>query len=624
MPQHQLTLFEEFSYFEGADVEYKSAKGGLPSTLWETYSGFANTGGGTLYLGITQTDADSLDIHGLPIAAAEKLRTDFWNTLNNRGKVSINLLSNGDVSLIPLPDASKVVIRIHVPPASRTQKPVYIGQNPLFGTYRRYHEGDYRCSEDEVRRMFADQSSEPADSRILQHFGWNDLDKDSIRQFRNRFASRDPYHAWLEEDDLGLLTKLGGWRRDRASGQEGLTLAGLLMFGKHEAITDPAAIPGFHVDYRERVLDDPAMRWSDRVYPDGKWEANLFQFYQRIILKLSTNPNLKNPFRRDKEGYRQAGTEVHEALQEALVNAIIHADYAGMGGIVVECYPDRFEFANPGSLLVSREQLLLGGTSECRNKALQKMFQMLGAGDKAGSGLDKIRRGWATRQWQAPALRETLRPDRVYLILSMLSILSTETLEQLALQFGETFRQLNQEEVQTLVITAQEEQISNQRLQEMLPLHRVDITQMLRGLVQKGMLIVSGTGRGTRYRLPPNEQISNDNDTSSPVNETTPVTNETTPVLNETTLPTILSAIAEPARQNKRLSASDMRNIILQLCAYGFLPMHQLADLLKRDARNLRNRYVSQMVSEGLLELRHPENLNHHDQAYRRKSMDAL
>jgi len=140
---------------------------------------------------------------------------------------------------------------------------------------------------------------------------------------------------------------------------------------------------------------------------------------------------------------------------------------------------------------------------------------------------------------------------------------------------------------------------------------------MLRGLVQKGMLIVSGTGRGTRYRLPPNEQISNDNDTSSPVNETTPV-------LNETTLPTILSAIAEPARQNKRLSASDMRNIILQLCAYGFLPMHQLADLLKQDARNLRNRYVSQMVSEGLLELRHPENLNHHNQAYRRKSMDAL
>ena len=544
---HQLTLFEEFSYFEGADVEYKSAKGGLPSTLWETYSGFANTGGGTLYLGITQTDADSLDIHGLPIAAAEKLRTDFWNTLNNRGKVSINLLSNGDVSLIPLPDASKVVIRIHVPPASRTQKPVYIGQNPLFGTYRRYHEGDYRCSEDEVRRMFADQSSEPADSRILQHFGWDDLDKDSIRQFRNRFASRDPYHAWQEEDDLGLLKKLGGWRHDRASGQEGLTLAGLLMFGKHEAITDPAAIPGFHVDYRERVLDDPAMRWSDRVYPDGKWEANLFQFYQRIILKLSTNPNLKNPFRRDKEGYRQAGTEVHEALQEALVNAIIHADYAGMGGIVVECYPDRFEFANPGSLLVITRTITFGWNKRMPQQSLTK-------------NVSNARSGRQSRFWS----------------------------------------------------------------RQNPPWLGVDITQMLRGLVQKGMLIVSGTGRGTRYRLPPNEQISNDNDTSSPVNETTPVINETTPLLNETTLPTILSAIAEPARQNKRLSASDMRNIILQLCAYGFLPMHQLADLLKRDARNLRNRYVSQMVSEGLLELRHPENLNHHDQAYRRKSMDAL
>ena len=611
MPQHPLTLFEEFSYFEGADVEYKSAKGGLPSTLWETYSGFANTGGGTIYLGITQTDSDHLDIHGLPPTDAEKLRTDFWNTLNNRGKVSANLLGNHNVTLMPLPDSEKVVVRIHVPPASRTNKPVYIGQNPLFGTYRRYHEGDYRCSEDEVRRMFADQSNEPADSRILQHFGWNDLDKDSIRQFRNRFASRDPYHAWQEEDDLGLLKKLGGWRHDRASGQEGLTLAGLLMFGKHEAITDPAALPGFHVDYRERVLDDPTMRWSDRVYPDGKWEANLFQFYQRIMLKLSTNPNLKNPFRLDKEGYRQAGTEVHEALQEALVNAIIHADYAGMGGIVVECYPDRFEFANPGSLLVSREQLLLGGTSECRNKALQKMFQMLGAGDKASSGIDKIRRGWATQHWQAPALRETLRPDRVYLILHTVSIFPTQILEKLKAQFGEVFTLLGQEEVQTLVATVQENKVSNQRLQETLPLHRVDITQMLRGLVQKGMLVASGTGRGTHYHLSQNDQIALNTDTSSSLSDTSSAITDTS-----------LLRIAEPARHNKRLPAPEMQQIILQLCQHTFMPIQKLAQLLDREAYNLRNRYISPMVDAGVLELLYPDTLTHRDQAYRRKQVN--
>jgi adenine-specific DNA-methyltransferase len=88
----------------------------------------------------------------------------------------------------------------------------------------------------EVRRMFADQSEEPPDSRLLGDFGMDDLHGESIKQFRNRFSSREQNHPWLLEDDTGLLNKLGGWRTDRATGRSGLTLAGLLMFGKGEAI----------------------------------------------------------------------------------------------------------------------------------------------------------------------------------------------------------------------------------------------------------------------------------------------------------------------------------------------------------------------------------------------------
>jgi len=66
------------------------------------------------------------------------------------------------------------------------------------------------------------------------------------------------------------------------------------------------------------------------------------------------------------------------------VNVLVHTDHRGQGGVVIERYPDRIELSNPGSLLVSRVQLLQGGVSECRNKSLQLMFQLMGGGDSPG------------------------------------------------------------------------------------------------------------------------------------------------------------------------------------------------------------------------------------------------
>ncbi|MBP9155784.1 MAG: putative DNA binding domain-containing protein, partial [Xanthomonadales bacterium] len=497
-PNHQLDLFSDFSAFEGTDVEYKSARGGLPNDLWETYSAFANTDGGTVYLGIAQRD-QGLDIHGLD--DVDRLLSNFWNTVNNKSKVSRNLLSNRDVELLALDDTDRKVIAIHVPRAGRQDRPVYIGTNPFAGTFRRNHEGDYRCQDAEVRRMFADHSDEPPDSRIMEGFSLDDLHLDSLRQYRNRFLSRAPGHPWLAKDDVGLLEQLGGWRRERKGAKEGITLAALLMFGKTLSIQAPEAIPGFQLDYRERLSDDPNIRWSDRLTIDGTWEANLFQFYQQVMLRFASDAGLKRPFAQDSEGVRPLVTPVHDALQEALVNALIHGDYSGQGGVVIERYTDRFEFSNPGTLLVSLEQILRGSVSECRNSSLQRMFQMLGVGDKAGSGIDKIRTSWAAQHWQSPRMEETQRPDRVKLSLPMVSMLPESALVALEERYGSRFRLLGKDAVQTLVTAETEGSVSNQRLQEILTLHRRDITLLLQALVRDGFLIPDRYGRWTRYSV---------------------------------------------------------------------------------------------------------------------------
>lgn len=577
----------------------------MPRDLWETYSAFANTDGGTLWLGITQRDG-ALEVHG--VAEAEKLVTDFWNLANNRGKVSRNLLASDAVRIVPLDDRpGHALVRIEVPRAGRRERPVFVGADPFHGTFRRNFEGDYRCREDEVRRMFADQAEEPRDSRILKGFTLDDVHADSLRQFRNRFASRAPTHPWLQEDDLGLLAKLQGWRRDRAAGVEGLTLAGLLMFGKTEAIAAPEAVPGFQLDYRERFSDDPAIRWTDRVTVDGTWDANLFQFYQRVILKLGSGPGIKSPFQTDAEGYRQAVGPVHEALQEALVNALIHADYSGQGGIVIDRYPHRFEFSNPGTLLVSREQILHGGVSECRNKSLQLMFQMLGVGDKAGSGIDKIRRSWAAEHWQSPSLQETLRPDRVVLTLPMVSMLPEATVQELRERFGNAFEQLDRNEVQAVVAAALEDEVSNQRLQEILPLHRVDITKLLQGLVRKHLLVPEGVGRGTRYTLPEQGALAAAG-SSSLVGEGSSLAGEGSSLAGPD--------VVQKVRESQKAPGALVEQAISVLCSNGFRPLAELAQALNRSPQRLRA-YVGNMVRRGLLELRFPERRNHPQQACR-------
>ena len=141
------------SYCEDNRREIKKAQGGLPKSLWETYSAFANCYGGVIILGVSEGKDGSWHMTGLENAA--KLRKDFWDTINNKNKVSVNLLSDSDVEL--LEENGGVVMVIHVPGAKREQKPVYINGDMFNGTFRRNWEGDYHCGRSEVLAMLRDQ-----------------------------------------------------------------------------------------------------------------------------------------------------------------------------------------------------------------------------------------------------------------------------------------------------------------------------------------------------------------------------------------------------------------------------------------------------------------------------------
>ena len=135
-------------YRENNRIEAKKALGGLPHSLWETYSAFANTLGGMIFLGVEEHKDKSL--HAIALPDPEKLIKEFWDLINNPKKVSVNILSDKDVTVETVDDKQIVVIR--VPRADRGYKPVFIGGNPL-NSYRRNGEGDYKCTDEELKSM---------------------------------------------------------------------------------------------------------------------------------------------------------------------------------------------------------------------------------------------------------------------------------------------------------------------------------------------------------------------------------------------------------------------------------------------------------------------------------------
>ncbi|MBQ8867663.1 MAG: putative DNA binding domain-containing protein [Bacteroidaceae bacterium] len=400
---------------ENVEVEFKSAKGGLPESFWETFSAFANTNGGVIVLGVKEKDGKVVP-DGLTDEQIVTYKKRFWDCAHNKEKVSATMLIERDVTEMEVGNG-KVLI-FHIPRASYDLRPVYLTKNPFGNTYKRNHEGDYHCTDAEVRQMFSDahHTTLPFDNQILPNYTINDIDIPSLKGYRQRFSLKKENHPWNELDDMAFMVKLGVYRVDRETGEEGFTRAGILMFGKTESITDQACTPWYFVDYQEKMSNDPHQRWTDRIYPDGTWNANLYQFFFRVYNKLTQT--LPVPFLLDGVT-RQEETTAHVAIREALVNTLVHCNYAVQGNIVVTRDMEQITFRNPGCMLISVEDFYAGSQSLCRNPILQKFFIQLGVGEKAGSGADYIVKGWQDNRWDRPHLAEKVQPDVVTLTLQL-------------------------------------------------------------------------------------------------------------------------------------------------------------------------------------------------------------
>ena len=344
-------------YQENNRLEAKKAQGGLPHSLWETYSAFANTVGGVLLLGVIETPEKYFQT--VALSDPQKLADQFWQIVTNPELVSVNLLQRDQVQVVKVQDHWIVVIE--VPRALACEKPVYLGASPFSGTYRRGGEGDYRCQISEVQTMMENRFRELPDGRPVISATLSALKASSIQTYREYFCKIQPDSVWNTISELSFLLQINAvyFAND---GSLRPTLAGLLMFGSEEVL--------------HRIF--PGLSLNNQL-SGHQQEENCCDFY----------------FSARRQVQSQHPKEIAWGINEALVNALAHADYQDHPQIEIRENDQEIQVVNSGQL--TRRTLPA-------NPVLYQMFHFIKAADGQGTGLLRIEAIWKQKGWSAPQL----------------------------------------------------------------------------------------------------------------------------------------------------------------------------------------------------------------------------
>ncbi|MCQ4725621.1 putative DNA binding domain-containing protein [Anaerotignum faecicola] len=348
----------------------------LPNSFWESYSSFSNTSGGWIILGVSEGNPKN-EIVG--VGNVEKTLTSLWDQLSNGNKVSYRNINNEDVNTYTID--GKTVIIIYVKEAPENMKPVFIS-GKLENSWIRTGDGDRKVSKEELFSLV--RNAQPGhDSLPAENFTIEDIDIDSLITYKERVNKRFPKKKYIEMDNIDFLMEIGGCYKDRISGDLKIRKGTVLFLGKYNSIKE--LCPHYHLDFFNRRGNNE--RWIDRVSDDepSDYEMNIYNFYNIVYEKMKVI--LRESFKLDENQQRVPVSDFDETIRECLVNCLAHADYIqGFPSTKIDVYDGWFVFSNPGKMLVTKEQFLMGGDSRPRNEIIMKLFRLLGVSERQGFG----------------------------------------------------------------------------------------------------------------------------------------------------------------------------------------------------------------------------------------------
>jgi len=230
--------------------------------------------------------------------------------------------------------------------------------------------------------------------------------------------------------------------------------------------------------------------FKDRREFSGSLLSQMEDAYAVLDTHNRNHAKVEGLYREDRRDYPES------ALREALLNALVHRDYAFSSSILISIFDDRIEFVSIGGLPkgVSLDDILLG-LSVPRNENLANVFYRLRLIEAYGTGIPKIMRSYAGCE-RKPQLQAT--GNAFKLTLPNMNTSAGEGIR--APVVGEIHFTENEGRVVALLDTRG--QIVRGDVEAALNVSQAMAVRVLRGLVDKGAVRVIGGGKKTRYGKP--------------------------------------------------------------------------------------------------------------------------
>jgi len=203
----------------------------------------------------------------------------------------------------------KTILYIYVPESSQVHR--CNGK-----IYDRNEDGDMDITDNtnQVSEMYMRKQGTYTENRIYPFTQMSDLRSDLFTKVRKLAVNQRDDHPWLLMDDMELLKSAGLYLKDLQSGKEGITLAGILLFGSDELILN--ALPHFKTDAILRRED------TDRYDDRDDIRTNLIDSYERLMQFIAKHLNDKFYLEKD-----QRISLRDKIFREVVSNILIHREF---------------------------------------------------------------------------------------------------------------------------------------------------------------------------------------------------------------------------------------------------------------------------------------------------------